>query len=84
MDFKGKTNSAVAKPPTSGSVAGIYSGISELFSSIVASFSDFLVETVDLEVSRSMQPKCSSRMSNKEVSVPARAILILPKPSSLN
>ena len=54
IDFKGKTSSAAAKPPISGSVVVGYFGILDVFSSVVTSFSDFSVEIVDLEVSRSM------------------------------
>ena len=52
MYFKGNTSSAVAKPPTLEGVAGIFSGTSEVFSSVVVFFSDFSVEVVDTEVSK--------------------------------
>ena len=50
IDFKGKTNSAVARPPLAGRLAGVFSGKLEVVSSIVVS--TFSVETVDWEVSR--------------------------------
>ena len=49
MDFKGKTSSAAAKPPISGSVVEDFFGTSDGFSSVVASFSDFSVQIVDLK-----------------------------------
>ena len=41
MDFKGKTSSAVAKPPTLESVVGTFSKTSEIFSLVV----DFVFQT---------------------------------------
>ena len=54
IDFKGKTNSAVARPPLSERVAGIFLGRLEASSLTVVSFSAFSVETVGLEVSKFM------------------------------
>ena len=53
MDFKGKTSSAAAKPPISGSMVVGFSGTSDGFSFVVTSFSVSSVEMVDLEVSKS-------------------------------
>ena len=85
MDFKGKTSSAVAKPPTLGSVVVIFSKTSEVFSLVVDFMSDSSEDAIDSEVSTSTWPKYPLGISSKEeVSVPVRAILILPRPSCLN
>ena len=52
VDFKGKTNSVVARPPLLERVAGTWLEGVEVSSSIF--FSAFSVEAVDWEVSRSM------------------------------
>ena len=72
MDFKGKTSSAIAKPPTSGSVVGLFSITSGVFSSVVDPLSDSSVDSVDSE--GSTQPKYPCKISKREdVSVLARA-----------
>ena len=50
IDFKGKTSSAVPRPPLSGRVAGVFSGRLEVAPSIVAHISVSSVEMVDWEV----------------------------------
>ena len=53
----------------------------DVFSVIVDFLVDFLVKTDDTDVSKSTCQKDPSKISNREeVSVPARAILILPNP----
>ena len=85
IDFKGKTSSAVARPLLSGRVDGVFSGILEVASSIVAPVSVSSVEMVDWEVSRSLWPKHPSKISSKnEVLVLARAIFTFPSPSHPN
>ena len=50
--FKGKTSSAVDRPPLSGRVAGVFSGRLEIAPSIVAPVSVSSVEMVDWKVSK--------------------------------
>ena len=83
MDFKEKTSSTVAKPPTSGSVVEVVSITSGVFSSIVDPLLDSLVDSVDSE--GSTWPKYPCKISKREdVSVLARAIFIQPRLSHLS
>ena len=52
IHFKGKTSSAVARPPLSGRVARVFLGRFEVAPSIVAPISVSSVEMVDWEVSK--------------------------------
>ena len=90
MNFRGNTSSTAAKLLSSEGGTDTFSdvsssGFSDGFSVVagfVAGASVISVETDDAVVSRSTQPKDPSKISSsEEVSVPARAILILPKPS---
>ena len=77
--MKGKTNSVMDKLPASRGLAIAFSVTSEVFSS----FSNTVSSSSDSE--EVTCPKCACRISNREdVSVPAKAILIHPRPSSLN
>ena len=90
MDFRGNTSSAVAKLLSSEEGTDAFSdvfssGFSDGFSvaaGFVAGDSVISVETDDVVVSRLTWPKNPSKISSsEEVSMPTRAILILPKPS---
>ena len=86
IDFKGNTSSVEVKLPSSVGVTEAFPGASDVFTGDFSAVVDFLigvsVETDDVVVSKSTCPKDPSKNSSKEeVSVPARAILILPKPS---
>ena len=86
IDFKGKTSSAEAKLHSSVGGTEAFPGASDVFTGNFSAVVDFLigvsVETDDVVVSKSTQPKDPSKNSSKEeVLVPARTILILPKPS---
>ena len=52
INFKGKTSTAVARPPLSGRVGGVFLGILKVASSILAPASVSVVEMVDWEVSK--------------------------------
>ena len=65
IDFKGKTSSAVARPPLSGRVGGVFPGILEVAPSIAAPVSVYTVEMVDWEVSKFSWPKHPSKISSK-------------------
>ena len=79
MDFSGNTSCADAKPPSAGGVTETFSGMSDVFSTIVDFYMDFSVKTDDRDVSKFTCPKDPSKISNREeVSVPIRAIVILP------
>ena len=85
MDFRKNTSSADAKPPSQEGMIDVFSGASDVlsgvFSAVVDFCADYSVETDDADVSKLTCPKDPSRISSREeVSVPARAILILPKP----
>ena len=59
-----------------------FPGVSDVSSAVVDFLADFSVEADDTDVSKSTCPKDPSKISKREeVSVPTRAILILPKPS---
>ena len=81
MDFRGNTSSADAKTPSSEGMIETFSGTSDVFSALVDFCADFPVEADDTDVSKFTCPKDPFKISNREeVSVPKRAILILPKP----
>ena len=76
-DLRGKTNSAVAKLPICRGLAIISSTSSEVFSSSANTLSS------SSDSKEATHPKCACRISSREdVSVPAKAILIHPRPSA--
>ena len=86
MHFKGNTSSADAELPSSVGAPRFFQQLQIFFSDNCSAIVDFLIdvslEEDVLDVSRSTHPKEPSKISSKEeVSVPARAILILPNPS---
>ena len=85
MDFKGNTSSADAKLPSSVGGNKVFPTASDVSAgdfSVVDFLIGISVETDEVVVSRSTHPKDLSKLSCKdEVLEPAKAILILPKPS---
>ena len=90
MDFRGSTSSAVTKLLSSERGTDTFSDVSSSgFSDGFSVVADFVagdpvisVDTDDVVVARSTQPNDPSKLSSsEEVSMPTRAILILPKPS---
>ena len=83
MDFNGNISSAEVRLLSSGGATdAISSGSSGSFSVVVGFWAGVSVEMDDVVVLRSKWPKVPSKISSsEEVSVPARAILILPRPS---
>ena len=87
IDFMGNTSLADAKLLSSEGGTDVFSdGFSDSFadgfSATVAFSTGILVEADGIDTFKSTCPKDPSKISSKEeVSVPARAILILPKPS---
>ena len=56
IDFRGKTSSAVARPPLSGRVAGVSSGRLEVAPSIVVPTSVSSVEMVGIQIFMAKTP----------------------------
>ena len=87
IDFKGNTSSADAKLPSSERWTDGFSdvfpdGFSGDFSAAVDFLIGISIKANDVDISKSTCPKDYSRIfSREEISVCARVILILPRPS---
>ena len=82
MDFKGKTSSAVVRLLISGMVIEVFFTTSGVSSSVVNSL---LESSADSDSEESTWQKYPCKITKREdVSLPAKAIFILPKPSHLS